>query len=109
MAALEASQSQFMEEFFEQVEEIRGSIDLIASNVEEVKKKHSAILSNPVNDPSEFSADGLRNSEKKFFSETKEELDELMAEIKKTANKVRGKLKCKEFGVKKEINLCIFQ
>lgn len=67
-----------MEEFFEQVEEIRGSIDLIASNVEEVKKKHSAILSNPVNDP-----------------KTKEELDELMAEIKKTANKVRGKLKCK--------------
>ncbi|KAI1717942.1 syntaxin domain-containing protein [Ditylenchus destructor] len=65
-----------MEEFFEQVEEIRGSIDLIASNVEEVKKKHSAILSNPVNDP-----------------KTKEELDELMAEIKKTANKVRGKLK----------------
>uniref|UniRef100_A0A915N8G8 t-SNARE coiled-coil homology domain-containing protein n=1 Tax=Meloidogyne javanica TaxID=6303 RepID=A0A915N8G8_MELJA len=75
-AAMEASQSQFMEEFFEQVEEIRGSIDLIASNVEEVKKKHSAILSNPVNDP-----------------KTKEELDELMAEIKKTANKVRGKLK----------------
>lgn len=51
---MEASQSQFMEEFFEQVEEIRGSIDLIASNVEEVKKKHSAILSNPVNDPSLF-------------------------------------------------------
>uniref|UniRef100_A0A0R3QBN4 t-SNARE coiled-coil homology domain-containing protein n=1 Tax=Brugia timori TaxID=42155 RepID=A0A0R3QBN4_9BILA len=58
------------------VEEIRGSVDLIASNVEEVKKKHSAILSNPVNDP-----------------KTKEELDELMASIKKTANKVRGKLK----------------
>ncbi len=36
-----------------QVEEIRGSIDLIAENVEEVKKKHSAILSNPVNDTSE--------------------------------------------------------
>ncbi|KAI6241000.1 T-SNARE coiled-coil-like proteiny domain-containing protein [Aphelenchoides fujianensis] len=68
--ALDVSQGQFMEEFFEQVEEIRGSIDLIASNVEEVKKKHSAILSNPVNDP-----------------KTKEELDELMAEIKKTANK----------------------
>jgi hypothetical protein len=41
-----------MEVFFEQVEEIRKSIDLIASNVEEVKKKHSSILSNPVNDPS---------------------------------------------------------
>ncbi|KAI1731594.1 syntaxin domain-containing protein [Ditylenchus destructor] len=76
VGALEAGQGQFMEEFFEQVEEIRGSIDLISSNVEEVKKKHSAILSNPVNDP-----------------KTKEELDELMAEIKKTANKVRGKLK----------------
>lgn len=38
------------------VEEIRGSVDLIASNVEEVKKKHSAILSNPVNDPSMFLA-----------------------------------------------------
>lgn len=43
-----------MEEFFEQVEEIRGSIDLIAENVEHVKKLHSAILSNPVNDPSTF-------------------------------------------------------
>ncbi|KAI6235507.1 hypothetical protein M3Y95_00058900 [Aphelenchoides besseyi] len=76
VTALDVTQGQFMEEFFEQVEEIRGSIDLIASNVEEVKKKHSAILSNPVNDP-----------------KTKEELDELMAAIKKTANKVRGKLK----------------
>ena len=28
-----------------------------------------------------------------YFSETKEELEELMAEIKRTANKVRGKLK----------------
>ncbi|KAI6215018.1 T-SNARE coiled-coil-like proteiny domain-containing protein [Aphelenchoides besseyi] len=51
VTALDVTQGQFMEEFFEQVEEIRGSIDLIASNVEEVKKKHSAILSNPVNDP----------------------------------------------------------
>ncbi|VDD90290.1 unnamed protein product [Enterobius vermicularis] len=76
LEGLEGVQGQYMEEFFEQVEEIRGSVDLIASNVEEVKKKHSAILSNPVNDP-----------------KTKEELDELMANIKKTANKVRGKLK----------------
>jgi len=76
---------QFMEEFFEQVEEIRGSVDLIASNVEEVKKKHSAILSNPVND-----------------QKTKEELDELMANIKKTANKVRGKLKLIENSIEQE-------
>ncbi|CAJ0580587.1 unnamed protein product, partial [Mesorhabditis spiculigera] len=73
---MDTDNAQFMEEFFEQVEEVRGSVDLIAQNVEEVKKKHSAILSNPVNDP-----------------KTKEELDELMASIKRTANKVRGKLK----------------
>ncbi|WKY01403.1 hypothetical protein Q1695_015420 [Nippostrongylus brasiliensis] len=73
---MDTGNAQYMEEFFEQVEEIRGSVDLIANNVEEVKKKHSAILSNPVNDP-----------------KTKEELDELMASIKRTANKVRGKLK----------------
>ncbi|VDK86137.1 unnamed protein product [Litomosoides sigmodontis] len=94
LAATDSAQGQFMEEFFEQVEEIRGSIDLIASNVEEVKKKHSAILSNPVNDPKQeimilmVVADVFA-----VFAETKEELDELMASIKKTANKVRGKLK----------------
>lgn len=80
---------QFMEEFFEQVEEIKGSIDLIASNVDEVKKKHSAILSNPVNDP-----------------KLKEELDELMAEIKKTANKVRGKLKLIENSIEHDEAAC---
>ena len=73
---VDQASNQFMEEFFEQVEEIHGSVQLIESSVEEVKKKHSAILSNPVNDP-----------------KTKEELDELMASIKRTANKVRGKLK----------------
>lgn len=30
-----------------------------------------------------------------FFPETKQELEDLMADIKKTANKVRAKLKCK--------------
>ncbi len=39
---------------FFQVEEIRHSIDLVQQNVEEVKKKHSEILSNPTNDPSMF-------------------------------------------------------
>ncbi|CAB3401718.1 unnamed protein product [Caenorhabditis bovis] len=73
---MDTGNAQYMEEFFEQVDEIRGSVDLIANNVEEVKKKHSAILSNPVND-----------------QKTKDELDELMASIKRTANKVRGKLK----------------
>lgn len=30
---------------------------------------------------------------KRLFSETKQELEDLMADIKKTANRVRGKLK----------------
>ena len=37
-----------------QVDEIRGMIDKIASNVDEVKKKHSAILSAPQTDDSKW-------------------------------------------------------
>nr|AAC47500.1 syntaxin 1 homolog [Hirudo medicinalis] len=75
----------FMEEFFEQVNEIREMIDKIAVDVDEVKKKHSAILSAPQTD-----------------DKTKEELEDLMAEIKKTANKVRGKLKVLEQKIEQE-------
>ena len=42
----------FMDEFFSEVEEIREMIDKIQANVEEVKKKHSAILSAPQSDES---------------------------------------------------------
>lgn len=66
----------FMDEFFEQVEEIRGFIESLAEKVEEVKRKHSAILASP-------------NPDEK----TKAELEDLMADIKKLANKVRSKLK----------------
>ncbi|KPP68850.1 syntaxin-2-like [Scleropages formosus] len=58
-----------------QVEEIRGLIDKVSSQVEEVKKKHSMILSAP-------------NPEEK----TKEELEQITNEIKKNANAVRAKL-----------------
>uniref|UniRef100_A0A670JPR2 Syntaxin-1A n=1 Tax=Podarcis muralis TaxID=64176 RepID=A0A670JPR2_PODMU len=78
----------FMDEFFEQVEEIRGFIDKIAENVEEVKRKHSAILAAP-------------NPDEK----TKEELEELMSDIKKTANKVRSKLKSIEQSIEQEEGL----
>ncbi|XP_062360290.1 syntaxin-2 isoform X4 [Cinclus cinclus] len=37
----------FMDDFFQQVEEIRNNIAKIAQNVEEVKKQHSIILSAP--------------------------------------------------------------
>lgn len=66
----------FMEDFFRRVEEIRGLVDKISSQVEEVKKKHSMILSAP--NPDE---------------RTKEELEQLTNEIKKNANTVRAKLK----------------
>ncbi|KAK3083850.1 hypothetical protein FSP39_004115 [Pinctada imbricata] len=60
-------------------------IDKIASNVDEVKKKHSAILSAPQTD-----------------DKMKEELEELMTDIKKTANKVRSKLKVIEQNIEQE-------
>lgn len=44
----------FMDDFFNEVEEIREMIDKIQTNVEEVKKKHSAILSAPQSDESEY-------------------------------------------------------
>ncbi|XP_033075986.1 syntaxin-2 isoform X5 [Trachypithecus francoisi] len=69
----------FMEDFFHQIEEIRNSIDKITQYVEEVKKNHSIILSAP-------------NPEGKI----KEELEDLNKEIKKTANKIRAKLKAIE-------------
>ncbi|XP_025834533.1 syntaxin-1A [Agrilus planipennis] len=75
----------FMEAFFAEVEEIREMIDKIQANVEEVKKKHSGILSAPQSD-----------------EKTKQELEDLMADIKKTANKVRAKLKVIEQSIEQE-------
>ncbi|XP_026472360.1 syntaxin-1A isoform X2 [Ctenocephalides felis] len=75
----------FMEEFFNDVEEIREMIDKIQANVEEVKKKHSAILSAPQSD-----------------EKVKQELEDLMADIKKSANRVRAKLKVIEQNIEQE-------
>ena len=43
-----------MDEFFQEVEDIRDNITKIQNNVEEVKRKHSAILSAPQTDESKF-------------------------------------------------------
>ncbi|XP_067102197.1 syntaxin-1A [Osmerus mordax] len=75
----------FMEQFFEQVEEIQVCIDCLAEKVEEVKRKHSAILASP--NPDE---------------ETKVELEDLIADIKKFANKVRSKLKSIQQSIEQE-------
>jgi len=77
-----------MDEFFQEVEDIRENCDKIQLNVEEVKRKHSSILSAPQTD-----------------EKMKQELEDLMADIKKTANKVRAKLKVIEQGIEQEENV----
>lgn len=101
----------FMDEFFNEVEEIRVMIDRIQTNVEEVKKKHSAILSAPQSDESKFDcccqlllwmSIHVLMCVKIVFSETKQELEDLMADIKKSANRVRTKLKGIEQNIEHE-------
>ncbi|XP_042193605.1 syntaxin-2 [Callorhinchus milii] len=84
-ATVTVEHDHFMEDFFHQVEEIRLLIDKIGENVEDVKKKHSIILSAP-------------NPEGK----TKEELEELTLAIRKDANKVQTMLKAMERECKDE-------
>ncbi|OCT70313.1 hypothetical protein XELAEV_18037237mg [Xenopus laevis] len=59
----------FMDDFFSQIEEIRHNIDKIAECVNETKRLHSVILSAPLPE-----------------QKTKDELENLTLEIKKTAN-----------------------
>ncbi|XP_018009304.1 syntaxin-1A [Hyalella azteca] len=75
----------YMDDFFNEVEEIREMIEKIQSNVEEVKKKHSDILSAPQPD-----------------EKTKQDLDDMMTDIKKTANRVRAKLKVIEQSIESD-------
>ncbi|MBN3309576.1 STX1B protein, partial [Amia calva] len=101
----------FMDEFFEQVEEIRGCIEKLSEDVEQVKKQHSAILAAP--NPDESDLDHLSLSVVFSLSlslslphtETKQELEDLTADIKKTANKVRSKLKAIEQSIEQEEGL----
>ena len=46
-----------MDDFFQEVEFIRENIDKIQNNVDEVKRKHSAILSAPQTDDSKIAYD----------------------------------------------------
>ena len=99
-----------MEEFFQEVEEIRENIDRIQASVDDVKHKHSAILSAPQTDESKsFKILILWHQNAwrmlvfmfivsffkclSFLTEMKQDLEDLMSNIKKTANKVRAKLK----------------
>ncbi|KAJ7988465.1 hypothetical protein DPEC_G00323840 [Dallia pectoralis] len=75
------------DEFLKQVEEVRRLIHKISSQVEEVVKKHSAILAAP-----------------KPEERTKDELEQLTNEIKSNANTVRAKLKAMQNRVPEDEN-----
>jgi syntaxin 1A len=72
----------YMDDFFREVEDIRENIGRMQDLVEEVKKTHSAILSAPQSD-----------------EKVKQHLEDMMADIKKSANRVRAKLKQMESGI----------
>uniref|UniRef100_A0A672JIN9 Syntaxin-2-like n=1 Tax=Salarias fasciatus TaxID=181472 RepID=A0A672JIN9_SALFA len=75
----------FMESFFRRVEEVRGLIDKISYQVNEVKKIHSMILSAPNTD-----------------DRTKDQLRSLTNDIKGNVNVVRTKLKTMEQSMPKD-------
>ncbi|XP_029018524.1 syntaxin-2 isoform X2 [Betta splendens] len=75
----------FMEAFFRRVEEVRGLIDKLSSQVEEVKKMHSMILAAPNTD-----------------DRTKDQLEALNSDIRGNANVVRTKLKSMEQSMPKD-------
>ncbi|XP_054155008.1 syntaxin-1A-like [Oppia nitens] len=68
--------SHLKDEFFQEVEQLRETIESMQTSVDEMKKIHSAILIAPQTD-----------------NKVKQQLDDLMAEIKRTANSVRTRLK----------------
>ncbi|XP_033013680.1 syntaxin-3 isoform X2 [Lacerta agilis] len=75
----------FMDEFFAEIEETRQNIDKISENVDEAKKLYSIILSAPIPEP-----------------KTKDDLEQLTADIKKMANSVRNKLKSMERNIEQD-------
>lgn len=98
-----------------QIEETRQNIDKISENVEEAKKLYSVILSAPIPEQSEWGGPHVcvppspsspqtrlggpslgplpGGSGPAVPAETKDDLEQLTADIKKMANSVRNKLK----------------
>lgn len=74
-----SDQPQQMDKFFEDMEEIRGLLSDLESHVEEVRSKYRTIISSARPDEN-----------------LKHELDDIMSLVKRTANKVKTKLKILE-------------
>lgn len=79
------NEDSFMKEFFLEIEEIQEYIDKIKSSVKEVEKRH----------------DDIKFADPKAEKKIREELDELMDTIRKSASKARTKLKSVEQNVEK--------
>ena len=65
-----------LKEFFKEVEDIRNNCEKVNTKIEEVKKLQSEILNSPTVDKKQ-----------------NQQMDDLMAEIKKLANNVRTRMK----------------
>ena len=113
-------------EFFVEVEKIMEVVEKMGADVEEVKRTQSAILSSPSTDESKwqarfsinhtrftnrsanFSCPSFYSSlalvfrhRRRFHTELKHLLDELMVTIKRNSNTVRGRLKSMEQEIEK--------
>ncbi|OWA51642.1 Syntaxin-1A [Hypsibius exemplaris] len=82
---IEMSGQGSLDKFFAEVENMNASLDLISTNIGKMKQKHNLILSSPATDESD-----------------KNELEQLMEEIKKVAGRVRQQLKNLEEGILEE-------
>eukprot|EP00122_Pirum_gemmata_P017441 Pgem_evm1s16330 len=78
LSQLDMDETKHVEDFLNELDEVRSLIDLIKENTEKISEKHSQKLS----------AVSETQSNK-----NNKELDELNAELNSTANKVRNKLK----------------
>ena len=65
-----------VKDFLKEIEEIKNNVEKVNAKIEEVKKLQSEILTNPTVDKKQ-----------------NQQMDDLMAEIKKLANNVRSRLK----------------
>lgn len=83
MHDLNVRETNSVEEFYKEVEDLNSSIDRLKDNVEDVKRTHSLILSTPQVD-----------------DQVKKHLESIMADITTEANKI--KLKLKQMGQKTE-------
>jgi len=75
----------FLDSFFMQIDEIQNLIKSIRENVHEIKKKHNAILAAPQPD-----------------NQVKEELEQLMNEVQRSANRVKSMLQTMQNGIKEQ-------